>query len=132
MSYKFNTKFKINIVALFFNSSIPLSFNLSFPQSFIPSIFQSLNLSIPQSFNSSIFQFLNPSILLSFYPSIPLSYFKKNYFLTAEQPAIVVILIASVAGRDSLRFTVSCTTFRVISSNTFSTIEPVCNAPGRP
>ena len=124
MSYKFNTKFKINIVALFFNSSIPLSFNLSFPQSFIPSIFHSLNLSIPQSFN--------PSILLSFYPSIPLSYFKKNYFLTAEQPAIVVILIASVAGRDSLRFTVSCTTFRVISSNTFSTIEPVCNAPGRP
>ena len=124
MSYKFNTKFKINIVALSFNSSIPLSFNLSFPQSFNPSIFQFLNLSIPQSFY--------PSILLSFYPSIPLSYFKKNYFLTAEQPAIVVILIASVAGRDSLRFTVSCTTFRVISSNTFSTIEPVCNAPGRP
>jgi len=34
-----------------------------------------------------------------------------DYFLTAEHPAIVVILIASVGGKSSLRLTTSCTTF---------------------
>jgi ABC-type arginine transport system ATPase subunit len=58
------------------------------------------------------------------------SNFLFSIFLTAEQPAIVVILTASEAGKFSLRFTVSYN----ITSNfikMFSTADAVCIAAGR-
>ena len=43
---------------------------------------------------------------------------------------MVVILMASVGGRLSFLLTVSCTIFRVTSSNTFSMVDAVCMAAG--
>ena len=56
----------------------------------------------------------------------------KIYFFTVEQPAIVVILTASVAGKFLFLLTTSSTTFLVISSKTVSITEPDCRAAGRP
>src|SRR5690606_33419329 len=55
-----------------------------------------------------------------------------HFFLTAAQPAIVVILIASVGGRSVFRATSSCTTLRVSSSKASSVGVAVCRAAGLP
>ena len=54
------------------------------------------------------------------------------YLLTAEHPAMVVILIASVGGSDLLRATSSRTVLRVTSSNARWVGVSSCMAAGRP
>src|SRR5690606_30236432 len=56
----------------------------------------------------------------------------ETYFFTAEQPAIVVIFIASVGGRLVFLATTSSATFRAISTKASATTELACNAAGRP
>lgn len=90
------------------------------------------NVSIKQCGNETMCQLDNFKIILNHYLIVALSKLSNFYFFTAEQPAIVVILMASVAGKLSFLFTVSCTTFRVISSKMVSIIEAVCKAAGRP
>src|SRR5690606_35441449 len=55
-----------------------------------------------------------------------------HFFLTAAQPAIVVIFIASVGGSSVFRATSSRTTFLVNSSKASSVAVAVCKAAGLP